>query len=80
VSGIKPEGNLVEPVSAVERNASIGATIKAVGAAFFGVRGRKAHEQDVAKLNPVVVIAVGVVMAIIFVLTLLTIVQLVVRK
>ncbi len=63
-----------------ERKASLGATIAAVASSFFGVRGGKAHEQDVAKLNPVVVIVVGIVMAIIFVLTLMTIVQMVVRK
>jgi Protein of unknown function (DUF2970) len=67
-------------LKATERKASLGATVVAVASSFFGVRGRKAHEQDVAKLNPVVVIGVGIVMAIIFVLILVTIVQLVVKK
>ena len=45
-------------------------TVKAVGASFFGVRGSKAHAGDVARLNPVVVIAVGVGLAAVFVVVL----------
>jgi hypothetical protein len=62
-----------------QRKASLIDTVKAVGASFFGVRGRKAHEADVAKLNPIVVIAVGVALAAVFVITLLTIVKMVVK-
>jgi Protein of unknown function (DUF2970) len=62
-----------------ERKASLIDTVKAVGASFFGVRGRKAHEADVAKLNPVVVIAVGIALTALFVLTLLTIIKMVVK-
>lgn len=62
-----------------QRNASLIDTVKAVGASFFGVRGRKAHEADVAKLNPVVVIAVGIALTALFVLTLLTIIKMVVK-
>ena len=64
----------------LQRKASLGSSVKAVAAAFFGVRGSQAHQEDVAKLNPVVVIAVGVGMAILFVLTLLAIVKFVVLK
>ena len=46
---------------------------------FFGVRGRRAHEEDMAKLNPIVVIGVGIALAVVFVLTLITIVRMVVR-
>jgi Protein of unknown function (DUF2970) len=63
-----------------ERSASLLDTIKAVGSAFFGVRGRKAHEQDVKKLNPVHVIIVGVVMAALFVATLIVIVKVVLKS
>jgi Protein of unknown function (DUF2970) len=66
-------------VKVLRRSASLGSTIKAVGSSFFGVRARSAHEQDVAKLNPLVVIAVGLGMAILLVLTLLTIVRLVLK-
>ncbi len=62
-----------------QRKASLIDTVKAVGASFFGVRGRKAHEADVAKLNPIVVIAVGIALTALFVLTLLTIVKMVVK-
>lgn len=55
------------------RKAGLLDTVKAVGASFFGVRGRKAHENDVARLDPVHVIVVGIVLAVVFVLTLLAI-------
>ncbi len=58
-----------------ERSASLLDTVKAVGASFFGVRGRRAHERDVAKLNPVVVIAVGLALALVFVLVLVAVVR-----
>lgn len=51
------------------------ATLKAVGAAFFGVRGRGQHEQDFANLNPIHVIGAGLVLAAIFVLVLVLIVR-----
>ena len=53
-------------------------TVKAVGASFFGVRGRKAQERDFARLNPVVVIAVGIGLAAVFVLVLVAVVRAVV--
>ncbi len=57
------------------RKASLLDTFKAVGASFFGVRGGKAHERDMASLNPVHVIVVGLVLAAVFVLTLILIVS-----
>jgi Protein of unknown function (DUF2970) len=65
-----------DTTSPTERQASV--LDKAVASSFFGVRGRKAHEQDMAKLNPVVVIGVGIALAAAFVLTLITIVRMVV--
>ena len=62
---------------ALNRQLSLGATIKAVAASFFGVRGHRAHQEDIARLNPVVVIIVGVMMAIAFILTLVSIVKMV---
>lgn len=53
-------------------------TFKAVGASFFGVRGRGAHERDMARLDPVRVIVAGLVLAAVFVLTLVLIVRAVV--
>lgn len=53
-------------------------SIKAVAWSFFGVRRRKDHEADVSNLNPVHVVIAGIGMAVIFVLTLITIVRVVV--
>ncbi len=53
-------------------------TVRAVAASFFGVRGRRAHEDDIAKLSPVKVILVGIALAVLFVLTLIMIVKAVV--
>lgn len=58
--------------------ASVLDTVKAVASSFFGVRGRRAHERDMARLNPVVVIAVGIALAAAFVGTLIMIVRAVV--
>lgn len=74
----KPESESVSQV--ISRKASLLDTVKAVGASFFGVRASKKHEADVAKLNPIVVIAVGIFMAGLFVVTLLAIVKMVVNK
>lgn len=65
----------LRPATALK--ASFVSTIKAVGASFFGVRGRSAHEKDVAQLNPVHVILAGILMAALFVVMLITIVRLV---
>lgn len=64
--------------AAARRKGSFGATVKAVAAAFFGVRGRKAHEQDLSSLNPVHVIGVGIGLAALFVVGLVIVVRLVV--
>jgi Protein of unknown function (DUF2970) len=58
--------------------AGLVATVKAVGASFFGVRGSAAHQRDVSTLNPVMVIGVGVALAAAFVVGLILIVKLVV--
>jgi len=65
--------------SAVGRKSSFFGTIKAVGASFFGVRGSRAHQSDVSRLNPVHVLIAGVVLAIGFVLFLLFVVRMVIR-
>jgi hypothetical protein len=49
--------------------------LRAVGASFFGVRGRAAHTSDARRLNPVHVIVAGVALAICFVLVLVAIVR-----
>jgi Protein of unknown function (DUF2970) len=61
------------------RKASIVDTFKAVAASFFGVRGSKAHASDAIKLNPIHVILAGLVMAGVFIFTLISIVRWVVK-
>jgi hypothetical protein len=57
------------------RRGSILQTFKAVAWAFLGIRGRGAHEADIAKLNPVHLIIVAIVCAAVFVTSLLFIVR-----
>lgn len=63
---------------ATRRKGTFLGTLKAIGWAFFGVRGGKGYERDLAKLNPLHVILVGVLLATLFVIALLVIVNLVV--
>lgn len=51
------------------------ATVKAVLWGFLGVRRQADYQQDVERLNPLHVLAVGVVMAFLFVLVLILIVH-----
>ncbi|HMM51357.1 MAG TPA: DUF2970 domain-containing protein [Burkholderiaceae bacterium] len=48
-------------------------TFQAVGASFFGVRGRRSHERDLAGLDPVRVVIAGLLAAAAFVLVLVMI-------
>ena len=56
-----------EPTPATQRPASVVQTFKAVAWSFFGVRRSADYEQDVQKLNPLVVVAAGVFSAALFV-------------
>jgi hypothetical protein len=60
------------------RDAGFMDTLKAVASSFFGVRGGRAHRQDMSRLNPVHVIVVGILLAAAFVVTLLLVVNAVV--
>jgi hypothetical protein len=64
--------------TAPRRKASLRQTAGAVFWSFFGVRKRADHEADIARLNPVHVIVMGVLAAALFVATLLAIVHFVV--
>lgn len=59
---------------------SFGATVKAVLWSFFGVRKRSAYEADTQQLNPLHVMAAGVIAAVLFVLGLLMLVKWVVAQ
>ena len=63
--------------AASRRKGSLSGTVKAVAAAFFGVRGKGAHEQDLSNLNPIHVIGVGIALAVLFVVALVAVVRLV---
>jgi hypothetical protein len=63
------------PLAPHRRKASLGQTAVAVFWSFFGVRKRAHYEADSAQLNPVHVIAMGVIGAAIFVGVLVLIVR-----
>ena len=62
---------------AARRKVRLGQTIGAVLWSFFGVRRSANHEADMAELNPLHVIAVGVIAAAIFVLGLIGLVRII---
>jgi hypothetical protein len=53
-------------------------TVQAVLWSFLGIRKRSEFEKDIKHLNPIAILAVGVAMAMVFVLSLMVIVNLVV--
>lgn len=65
---------------AVDRPLSFVQTIKAVAWSFVGMRKSSGYQQDVQKLNPVHVIVAGIMGAVIFVLTVVLLVQWVVSS
>jgi hypothetical protein len=50
-------------------------TVRAVGWSFFGVRKNSAFQDDIAKLHPLQIIAVGLVAALLFVGALILLVH-----
>jgi hypothetical protein len=72
-----------KPVAAepqAKRNASFGATMKAVFWSFFGIRKRSDYEKDAASLNPVYVIVAGLVGVLLFIGLLVVVVKIAVAK
>ena len=69
-----------EEVQAKRRNASFGATMKAVFWSFFGIRKRKDYESDSANLNPVHVVIAGLIGAAIFIGVLVMVVRIAVAQ
>ena len=60
---------------AAARRPNLLQTVSAVLWSFFGVRKGRDHDRDIAQLNPVHVVITGVVLGVLFVLTLLMIVK-----
>jgi EamA domain-containing membrane protein RarD len=58
-----------------KRKGSLIGTVKAVLWGFLGVRRQADYQEDIAKLNPLHIIAVGVLMAFMFVLALIFLVN-----
>lgn len=64
----------------VERRAGPLQVLRTVLSALFGVRQRRAHEEDSAGLRPIQVIIAGVFVVAAFVLAIIAFVQLVATK
>ena len=60
---------------ATQRKGSLRQTVGAVLWSFFGVRRGSAHDADMAQLNPVHVVIVGVAAGILFVIGLVFLVR-----
>ncbi|NWG73014.1 MAG: DUF2970 domain-containing protein [Rubrivivax sp.] len=60
---------------AVARKGSFRQTLRAVAWSFFGVRKSSEYERDVQQLNPLHVIAAGIVAAVVFVVGLLLLIR-----
>jgi hypothetical protein len=50
-------------------------TVKAVAWGFFGVRKNSAYQEDIAKLTPLHIVAVGLVAVVLFVVGLIVLVK-----
>jgi len=59
-----------------QENASTLQAIKAVLWSFIGVRGQKDYENDIAKIKPKQIIIAGIIGALLFIATVLTLVNL----
>jgi len=62
-----------------DRRSPLLRTVKAVLWSFIGLRSRAEFNKDLAQLNPIQLIAVGLVLAIVFVLGLVALVNWVVQ-
>jgi hypothetical protein len=69
---------MVERIAPTQRKASLGQTARAVFWSFFGVRKRAHYEADAVQLNPIHVVVMGVIGAIVFILVLVAIIKFVV--
>lgn len=65
---------------AAQRRGSFWGTLRAVAWSFFGVRKGSEYEKDVSQLNPLHVIAAGVIAAALFVVGLILLVRWVVSS
>jgi hypothetical protein len=66
--------------SAIPPAPSVWRSIKLVGWSFLGIRSSHGYQQDLAKVNPMHVVAVGLVGALLLVVGLIALVNWVVAK
>lgn len=64
---------MTQPVH--QRKGSLVGTVKAVLWGFLGVRRNADYQNDIAKLNPIHLLVVGLIMALLFVLGLILLVN-----
>jgi amino acid transporter len=81
VSGVDNK-EVIEPVDVpvAQRKGSLLGTVKAVAWSFFGIRKNSDYQSDLAKLNPLHIIAVAIVMVMLMVVGLIVLVNWVVAK
>lgn len=72
--------NAEHETSPLKRKSSLVASVKAVAWAFVGLRRRSDLDRDAASLNPLHVVAVGLVGVFLFVVSLIVLVNWVVAK
>lgn len=68
------------PDKRVARTGSFWRTVKVVAWSFLGVRKNSEYREDMARVNPFHIIAVGIVGALLFVVSLMALVNWVVAK
>ncbi|MES3011130.1 MAG: DUF2970 domain-containing protein [Pseudomonadota bacterium] len=64
-----------EVVAPHRRKGSLWRTVRAVGWSFFGVRKGSDYQEDIAKLNPLHIILVGIAGCMLFVVGLIALVN-----
>ena len=79
---VQDNGKDIEPdaVPVAQRKGSFFGTLKAVAWSFLGIRKNSDYQNDLAKLNPLHIIAVAIVMVILMVSGLIVLVNWVVAK
>lgn len=64
---------LPEPKAEVGRGATLWRTVRAVAWSFLGVRKNSEYQEDLARVNPLHVILVGIIGAVLLVLLLVSV-------
>ena len=81
MSGLEKK-EVIEPVDvpAAQRKGFLLGTVKAVAWSFLGIRKNSDYQSDLARLNPLHIIAVAIVMVMLMVVGLIVLVNWVVAK